>query len=562
MGKSAAKRNSWEGDGLYFIPLGGSEQFGVNLNVYINGGRMLAIDCGVGFADERFPGIDLLLPDPEFLEKQNDRLDGLIITHAHEDHVGAVAYLYDRLQCPIWCSPFTAAVLKEKLREAGHGRVAINVIKPYDNFTIGPFKIKTLPVAHSIPDTCALLIETKEGRVLHSGDWNLDPEPVTGYTTDAKAFQEAGKAGILAYVGDSTNAEVPGRAGSESEVEAGLAREFAACKGRIAVTAFSSNIGRIISIARAAQDCGRTVSVVGRSLHRMVEAARECGYLKGVPEFISDEDASYLSDHKVVMIVTGSQGEPRAALSKMSRGEHPKVRLKPKDTVIFSARAIPGNEKAIGAVINNLIAGGIHVVTPDDTENVIHVSGHPCRDEISDMLHWLRPQAVIPVHGEHTQLQAHADLARACQVPNVIVPKNGAVIKLGPGTAKLVDHVETGLLAVDPKRIIDADHASITTRRKLQYTGVAHITVVLNAKGEVRGAPQCHTVGLIDPEDDNDAQFEEGIVEEVLDLIDEMTAQERRDDAFVKEELRIGVRRYVFHNLGLKPATSIHLVRV
>lgn len=557
-----AKRDTWSSEGLYFIPLGGSEQFGVNLNVYACNGKLLAVDCGLGFADERHPGVDLLLPDPALLEDNQDKLEGLIITHAHEDHIGAVAYLWERLQCPIYCTPFTAAVLQEKLNDAGVKRARPVIIKPKLSFSTGTFNITPLPVSHSVPDTCALLIETAHGRVLHSGDWNLDPEPVAGYKTDESVFREAGKKGILAYVGDSTNAQVPGRAGSESLVEQGLAEEFKNCPGKIAVTVFSSNIGRVISIARAARDCGRTVCVVGRSLHRMISAAHYCGYMKDVPDFVNEEDMGYMPDDKVVLIVTGSQGEPRSALAKIARGEHQSVKLRPRDTVIFSARAIPGNEKNINVVKNNLSGGDIKIITPDDTSSTIHVSGHPCRDEISDMFQWLRPNTVIPVHGEHTQLQAHAELARTCQVPNVIVPKNGSVIRLAPGTPFTVDHVETGLLAVEPKRIISSDHRAIAARRKLQFSGTVHVTVILNGRGELVAPPQAHTIGLVDEEEGDGKQFADNLHDEILELIEEMSWEERTDDVFVKEELRIGMRRFVYHFLGIKPLVTIHLVRL
>ena len=557
----SATDDIFEPDSLYFVPLGGSEQFGVNLNLYVNNGRYLAIDCGIGFADERFPGIDLLLPDPTLLEDNREKLEGLIITHAHEDHIGAVAYLWERIKCPIYATAFTAAVLHKKLEEANLRDVPVNVVEMGETVAIGDFKVKFVPVAHSIPDTTSLIIETDHGQVVHSGDWNMDPKPIIGTTTQPKPFKDAAKSGILAYVGDSTNAEVPGRAGSESEVEKGLEAEFRACKGRIAVTIFSSNIGRILSIARAAKACERNVGIIGRSLHRMIGAARSCGYLDDIPDFVSEEDLGLLPNDKCVMIVTGSQGEYRSALAKISRGDHPSVDLKRGDTVIFSARAIPGNERGINAVKNALSAGAINIITPDDTENVIHVSGHPCQDEIAEMLQWLKPQLVIPVHGERTQLDAHARLARKCQVAQAIVPNNGSVIKLSPGEPELVDHIETGLLAVDLKRIISHDHQSIIARKKLQYTGALHVSVVLDARGEVLGQPQLDTIGLID-EDSAEIQIADNLYDEILGIIDDMTFEERVDDEFIAEELRIGLRRFVYHILGIKPKTTIHVIRV
>jgi ribonuclease J len=549
-------------DALYFIPLGGSEQFGVNLNVYVAHGDMLAIDCGIGFADDTFPGIDLLLPDPEFIEEYRDHLRGVIITHAHEDHIGALPHLWERFACPIYASPFTAAVLREKFQERNLRKVPIKVIKPGDKVKIGQFSVEFVPVSHSVPDTCALIVETPEGRIVHSGDWNLDPNPVVGRPTQAAPFRSAGDAGVLAYIGDSTNAEVEGRAGSESDVEMGLEAEFRKCTGRIAITTFASNVGRIRSIARAAEACGRKVAVVGRSLHRMIGCAHDCGLLNDVQEFITEEEAMAMARHEVVLIATGSQGEYRAALAKIARGDFRGVKLTPGDTVVFSARAIPGNEKSINQVKNNLSAAGMKIVSPRDTRNVIHVSGHPCRDEIQEMLQWVRPQVVVPVHGERVQLEAHAAFAKQCQVPETIVPNNGSVIRLAPGKAKIVDHIPTDILAVDQKRIIKADHQSIAARRKLQYTGVVHVSMAMDDRGELLGRPKLETVGLIDEKSEGDEHIERQLQEEIMALLDELTWEERLDDHFIAEEMRIGIRRFCQHILGMKPKATVHVLRV
>lgn len=559
MGK--AKKPGKSQEGLYFIPLGGCEQFGVNLNVYSCNGQLIAVDCGIGFADEHLPGIDILLPDPKYLEDRQKELKALIITHAHEDHVGAVAYLWKRLKCPIFTTPFTAAVLEEKFKEANIKNAPVTVCKPLASIKAGEFKVRFIPVSHSIPDTCALEIETPLGRILHSGDWNLDPKPTAGYVINPAHFKEIGDKGVLAYIGDSTNAEVPGRAGTESDIQGGLEKEFKVCKGRIAVTIFSSNIGRIESIVRAAKKCGREVGVVGRSLHKMIAAARRTGYLKGIPEFLEEEDIAFMSGERVVVIATGSQGEARSALAKISRGEFNDIRLGKGDTVIFSARPIPGNETSINAVKNNLAGAGVRVVTPSDTQNNIHVSGHPCRDEIADMYKWIRPKIVVPVHGERTQLEAQAAFARQKGIKDVIVPGNGSVIKLAPGTPEVVDHVQTGLLAVDQKRIISSSHASIAERRKLQYSGAVHVSLAMNKKGEVVGEPRLDTVGLIDTAN-GEVQIEDKIYDEIYGLLEELTPEELRDDKFVAEELRIGLRRFVFHVLGIKPKTTAHVIRV
>ncbi len=548
---------------VYFVPLGGSEQFGVNFNLYAHDGQWLAVDCGMGFADEKFPGIDIVLPDPSFIESDKKDLKALVITHAHEDHIGAVAHLWPRLKCPIYCTEFTASVLKRKLDEVPASRDAIvNTVKSGDHINVGSFTLEFIQVSHSIPDSFALVVGTKAGRVLHSGDWNLDPTPVLGARTDEAALKQLGKQGVLAYIGDSTNAEVPGRTGSETEVEAGLAKVFAECKGRIGVTVFASNIARVQSIVRAAKACDRRVALVGRSLHSMVASAVDCGYLRDIPDFISDEEIGYLPEEKQVMIVTGSQGEPRAALARIARGDHPDISFGRGDTVIFSSRAIPGNEKEINTVRNNLSAAGVQVVTPNDTAHTIHVSGHPCRDEIADMIGWLRPRLAVPVHGERIMLEAHAELARACQVPHVIVPNNGSVVCLGPGQPEVVDHVQTGLLAVEKNRIIDSSHASISERRKLQFSGTVHVTLVINARGDLIADPQITTVGLIDESRLEEKKILRDLLDQVEDTLADMVREDLMDDHAVHEEVRIGVRRYIQVVLGMKPKTTVHVVRV
>lgn len=550
-------------DELYFIPLGGAEQFGVNLNVYGWQGKWLAIDCGMGFADERFPGIDILLPDPKFLVERKKDLVGLIITHAHEDHIGAVAHLWPRLKCPIYASPFTASVLRQKLAEKPGCRDAeIIEVGPHEKIKLQPFTATFTPVSHSVPETSALFIETDAGNIVHSGDWNLDPEPAIGPTTDGARFKEFGDKGVVAYVGDSTNAEVEGVSGSEGDVAKGLATLFSEINGRIAVTMFASNIGRLRSISVAAKQSGRQVALLGRSLHKMTAAARACGYLKDVAPFVSEDDIGYIPDEKLILVVTGSQGEARAQLARIARGEHQEISFKRGDTVIFSARPIPGNEREIIEVKNNLAASYVRIITPRETKHTIHVSGHPAQDEIKQMLQWVRPQSVIAVHGERTMLEAHAALALANQVPTAIVPKNGSVIRLFPGTPQVVHHVETGLLAVEPGRIIDAGHQAIVQRRKLQYSGAVHITLVMNARGDLVTDPQVTSVGLIDPEAADGKKFEESILDEIEDILADMTRDELYDDKFVTEELRIGIRRFVDHKISIKPKTSVHVARV
>lgn len=554
-------KNNLNPDNIYFIPLGGSEQFGVNLNLYAHQGQYLAIDCGIGFADHRFPGIDILLPDPQFIADRSENLAGLIITHAHEDHIGAVPHLWPRLKCPIYCTPFTAAVLRRKFSEFPNCKNAkIHVIESGNDVQIGPFKTHFIPVAHSIPDTSSIVLETKAGKVIHSGDWNLDPSPVIGAKTEEKNFTP--HKGAMAYVGDSTNSNVEGRSVSEKDVAEGLAGVFKDCKGRIAVTIFSSNIGRMRSIAKAAAANDRSVALVGRSLNTMAGTANKCGYLDGIPDFLSEEELGYLPEDRQVMIVTGSQGEARAALAKIARGEHHEVSLSRGDTVIFSSRSIPGNEAEINHVKNNLVSSGVRVISPGDTKHCIHVSGHPRRDEVAEMYQWVKPQTVVPVHGERMQLEAQADLARACQIKNVIVPNNGSVICLGPDKPEVIDHIETGLLAVDQKRLVPTGHRSITSRRKMQFSGVVHVSVALNARGDLLADPELTTDGLFDPDSPADMKIEDDVYDEIEDIFADISRKDKMDDHFVSEELRIGIRRFVYNVLGIKPKTTVHVLRI
>jgi ribonuclease J len=548
---------------LYFVPLGGAEQFGVNFNLYTIGGRWIAVDLGMGFADEKFPGIDIMLPDPAFLEERLENLEALIITHAHEDHIGAVPRLWPRLKCPIYCGAFTAAILRQKFQEFPECKKAkINIVGFNETIELGPFSVKFLPVTHSIPEASSLLIGTSLGKILHSGDWNLDPAPVLGNPVDIDLFKSIGDEGVLAYIGDSTNAPSPGRSASEGEVAEGLEAVFRECTGRIAVTIFASNVGRVRTIVKAAKACNRKVAIVGRSLHNMTNAARTCGYMKDIHEFLTEDDVESMPDKSIVMIVTGSQGEARAALARMARGEHQNISLKRGDTVIFSARAIPGNEKEIDIVKNNLSAAGVKIIGESDTPHLIHASGHPRSDEIRDMLSWVRPQIVVPVHGERLQLEAHAQLARDMGVKETIVPVNGAVICLAPGPARIEDHVPTGLLAVETNRIIKADHEAISARRKLQFSGTVHVSLVMDDRGELLADPKISTIGLIDPSNENEKKIETELVQEVEDILADMSNDDILNDHMVHEEIRIGVRRFVQHVLAMKPNTTVHVVRL
>ena len=548
---------------LLFVPLGGSEQFGANLNVYGFQGEWLAVDMGIGFADEYYPGVDILLPDPTFLEERKKDVIGLVITHAHEDHIGGVAHLWPRIQCPIYCTKFTAAILKKKLSENPECRNAkIHIIDQKKEFSVGAFNLTFLPVTHSVPETSSVLIETELGNVLHSGDWNLDPKPVLGVQTDESLFRAIGDKGVLAYVGDSTNAGVNGFSGSESDVEEGLSQVFKTCKKRIAITIFSSNIGRVRSICKAAAENGRHVAILGRSLHRMIGAAKECGYLDDIEDFIPEEDIGHIPEDKIVIIATGSQGEARAQIARIASGSHKSIALSKGDTVIFSSRAIPGNEKEINFIQNRLAAAHVNVINPRDTDHCIHVSGHPARDEIKIMYDWLKPEIVVPVHGEKTMIEDQAELARNSQIRQVVVPNNGSVIRLAPNTAEIIDNVQTGLLAVEPGRIIASGHRAISERRKLQYSGTVHVTVVLDRKGHLITDPQISTIGLFDEAVDDIQDFEEDVSIEIEDCLKGLKRGGKNDIDYMTEQVRILVMRYIFDILCIKPKVNVHIAKV
>jgi len=518
---------------------------------------------GMGFADEYYPGVDILLPDPTFLEERKKNLAGLVITHAHEDHIGGVAYLWPRLKCPIFCTEFTAIILQKKLNENPECKGArIRIIKQHDPVDIGPFKATFIPVTHSVPETSSLLIETEMGRILHSGDWNLDPNPIIGKPIDADTFKDIGNKGVLAYIGDSTNAGVDGFSGSESNVEKGLEEVFKNCEQRIVITMFASNVGRIKSICKAAEANDRHVAVLGRSLHRMIGAAKECGYLNDVQDFVPEDDIGVIPRDKLVVIATGSQGEPRAQIARIARGDQKNLKLTAGDTVIFSARPIPGNEKEIIFVQNRLAGSGVNVINPRDTRHCIHVSGHPARDEIKQMYDWLKPQIVIPVHGEKVMIEDQAELARSCQISQVVPPNNGSVIRLAPGKAEIIDHVKTGLLAVEPGRIISASHVAISERRKLQFSGTVHATVVIDSNNNLVARPQLSMVGLIDEDNDDEYEFQEDLIDEIEDMIKALKRSKLRDIDDIAEKIRINIRRDIFEVLRIKAKVSVHVVRV
>lgn len=547
-------------DDLLFLPLGGSGEIGMNLNLYGHDGHWLMVDLGVTFGGETMPGIDVMTPDPAFIVERRGRLAGLVLTHAHEDHLGAVPYLWPALRCPIYATPFTAAFLRRKLRETHFfDQVPLHEVALGSRFRVGPFDIELVTLTHSIPEPNALAIRTKAGLVLHTGDWKIDPEPLIGELTDEAKLTSIGREGVLALVGDSTNALVPGHSGSEASVRTELVKLFGEYRERIVVACFASNIARLESIVHAATKHRRKVALVGRSLWRMVDAAREAGYLRGLPEFLTEDEVQTVARGDIVIICTGSQGEARAALPRIAAGNFRSIRLDRGDVVVFSSRVIPGNEKAIFALQNRLSQMGLEIVTASDRP--VHVSGHPAQAELARMYQWVRPNLAIPVHGEMRHLSAHAHLARDCQVPAAKLVANGDLVRLAPGPVETLAQVPAGRLVVDGPRLLPLDSQVIRDRRRASFNGALLATLVLDRRGRLMADPQVTAPGLIDPEDaDGDELLAEAIAE--LEAAVTELGRAATDDDRVRDVACAALRRVVRDRLGKKPVAEIHLVRI
>ena len=547
--------DAYSGD-LAFLPLGGTGEIGMNLNLYRCGGKWLAVDCGIGFGGNENPEAEIMMPDPSYIAERRDKLIALVITHAHEDHIGAVAHLWRQLRCPIYATPFAVAVLKRKLGEAGLlNEVRITTIPPGGRFSLPPFECEFMPVTHSIPEAQALVLRTPYGTVLHTGDWKLDPNPLIGNAVDEAAFRRLGDEGVLAMVCDSTNAMVDGHSGSEAEVRGSLTELIRSIRGRVAVTCFASNVARVESVALAARDAGREVALVGRSLRNLDAAARECGYLRKVPEFLAEDDASNVPDSGVLLLVTGSQGEPKSALSRIAADTHPNIALGEGDTVIYSSRMIPGNERPITLVQDSLVRRGVRVIT--DKEHMTHVSGHPARDELRTLYHWVRPKFAVPVHGEWRHMQAHAALAKETGASPMIL-EDGDVLSLAPGRPEVVDSAPVGRLALDGNRVVPLTGGVLAARRRMLFNGVVVASLAVDAAGRVLGQPQVSAPGLFEPEDPESARVTADFAQAVRDL----PASLRADDSALADAARSALRRALGRKQQKRPMVDVHLLRV
>ncbi len=545
-------------DALYFLPLGGAGEIGMNLSLYGYRGQWLIVDCGVTFGEEEHqPGIDVIMADPAFIVERRDQLLGIVATHAHEDHIGAIPYLWPQLRCPVWATPFTAAVLRAKLVEARLvDQVAINTVPMSGRFTIGPFELELITLTHSIPEPNAVVIRTSAGTVLHTGDWKLDPEPLIGSATDEARLREVGDEGVLAIVCDSTNALKPGSSGSEGELRRSLTELIGQYDGRVAVACFASNVARLSTIAHAARAHDRDVALVGRSLWRIEKAAREHGYLADVPRFLTEDEAGYVPREKILLICTGSQGEPRAALARIAREDHPNISLDEGDVVVFSSRIIPGNEKAIGRLQNELVRLGIEVVT--EADHFVHVSGHPAQDELVRMYQMIRPRIAIPVHGEARHLAAHAHLARECQVEEALVIENGDLIRLDRSGGAIVDEVPVGRIASDGKSLLPIGGAVLQQRRRLAGDGSVVATLVVDRRGWLAAPPQISLIGLAEANAEPAAALRDALA----DAMEGLPAPLRHDDNAVRDLARRVLRRGLNERFGKRPLIEIQLVRL
>ncbi len=531
-------------DEFVYLPLGGAGEIGMNLYLYGAGPadarKWIIVDLGIGFADETLPGIDVVVPDITFLEAERNNILAVVLTHAHEDHFGALATLWPRLEVPVYATPFTAAMLRVRLDEQGFGEdFPLHVVDLGARFELGPFNIEYITVTHSIPEPNALLITTAAGRVFHTGDWKIDDRPVIGAPTDEARMREIGAEGVDAMICDSTNVFREGTSASETDVAAHLAEIIAGATQRVAVTTFSSNVARILSLARAAHAAGREVVVAGRALHRVIAVARETGWLERAGQFHDQNVCSDLPRDKVLVMLTGSQGEPRAALSRVARDSHPNVGLEEGDLVIFSSKTIPGNEKAVSAIENRLVARGIEVI--DAGRHLVHVTGHPRRDELRQMYDWVRPNLAIPMHGEMRHLHEHAVLARQCGVENAMVVAKGTMVRLAPGPAEVIDETASGRILRDGNLLNREDDPAVRDRRRLSQNGAVFIALVTNQRGDVLVDPDFEIIGL--PALAGDGREIAAIVEDTIDAaIDALPGPRRRDPDHLAEMVRRAVR--------------------
>ena len=552
-------------DALVYLPLGGADEIGMNMYLYGYGEpgsrRWIMVDCGIGFPDAAFaPGVEIMTPDPAFIAERKDRLDGIFITHAHEDHIGAVGRLWDRLDAPVHCTAFPAEIARRKMEEAGASPKHVHAHAQGEPVTCGPFEVTFFPMTHSVPETSALIIRTPAGTVFHTADFKVDPDPIYGPPMDVEAMRKLGEEGVLALACDSTNVFEPGRAGNESDLRKPLREVVAGCEGKIAATTFASNLARLKVLADAAQANERMVCIAGRAMRRMMEAGVRTGIVTDFPETVDEQRAREMPDEHVMYLVTGSQGESRAAMARIAADNHPSVALEAGDTALFSSSTIPGNEPEVARVYNQLAERGIRVV--NDHLEEVHVSGHGNRDEMRDVYELLKPRIAIPMHGERRHLLEHARMAPEWGAGTARVVPNGAMLQIAPGEPEIVDHVETGRLYLDGNLLIGATDGVVRSRLKVAMNGHVAVSVVVDEDGglvvesdvRVTGAPSDHAKF--------DGDIERMLAEAVDEAIERLPRKEKRDDETVEEAARIAARRAASRVWGKKPETVVLLTRL
>lgn len=544
---------------FHFLPLGGSGEIGMNLNLFSYGDKWLMVDCGISFADPYLPGIDLIMPDVSFIEERRDDLLGLVITHAHEDHVGAVVHLWQRLRCPVYATPFTMSILRLKLAETDFADEVELIEVPLEGkISLAPFEIEYVSLTHSIPEPNAVLISTPAGRIFHTGDWKLDPEPLVGEKTNEERMMQIGDQGVLAMICDSTNVFNVDHSGSEKTVRDNMIQLLSNKKHRIFCSTFASNVARVETLAKVAEAHGRSVCLVGRSLKRNVAVAREAGYLTDFPPIIDEENAGFLPKDKILYICTGCQGEARAAMMRIAQNGNRHVTLSKGDTVVFSSKIIPGNELTIGRLHNMLSEQDVEVITEKDA--FVHVSGHPGQKELREMYQWIRPEISVPVHGEVRHMKKQAEFARDLGVSQVVVPKNGTLIRLAPGKAEIIEHVPSGRLALDGRFLISCEDEAIVSRRRMLYNGALVISLVVDQKGKLLADPKITNLGNPDTEEG----FEGAILAAVMMGLSALKGADYKNDQAIAEKVRIFTRKAAkyYTNKEMGPVTSVNVTRL
>ncbi|WP_394646402.1 ribonuclease J [uncultured Sphingomonas sp.] len=539
---------------LLFCALGGSGEIGMNVTLYGHAGKWLMVDCGVTFADAHYPGIDVILPDLRFIEERIDDLVGIVLTHGHEDHIGALPYLAEDLGVPIYATPFTAGLVRGKLEEERiEDRVKIRLVEARKSFKVGPFEVEVVPLSHSIPEANALVIATPAGKVFHTGDWKLDPTPVIGQPSTPEELAEIGAEGIDVLVCDSTNVFNAEASGSEASVREGLAKSVARARGRVVVTTFASNAARLQTLAQVAEETGRKLCVTGRSLDRIIRVAKSTGYLKNFPQTVDVDAAMRLPRNRVLIVATGGQGEERAALARIAAGSHP-IAVEMGDMVIFSSKQIPGNEVAIGRIQNQLAAKGVEMVTEKQAH--VHVSGHPGRPELAKMYGWIRPGSLVPVHGEMRHLMEHARYGLSQGIANALVQTDGDLVRLAPGAPKKIGNVGVGRLVLDGDVILPADGNTINERRRIAVNGVISVGIAVDRNGRAGGTPDVRVQGVPVEEE------REPFLAEAIEAAAEAMAGRPRDRDRLREDVRLAVRKVATRWTGKKPIVDVVIVQV